>query len=119
MAKTTKKLGTLKAKDLEIGRTYSVKYSTFGRKTGSRGAFISTAFIIQTGETDDECVWVNCPSENESYKAIGIMTSAISNGNKLSIKSLTPVKNGNFVSFTYEVEEYITETELDGFEKIG
>lgn len=116
MAKS-KKLGTLKAKDLEVGKKYPVKYSTFGRKTGSRGAFISTSFIIQTGETDEECVWVNCPCENESYKAIGIITSAISNGNKLTIKSLTPVKNGSYVSFQYDVEEYIPD-ELEGFEPI-
>lgn len=112
MAKKNEKLGTLKATDLKIGTEYPVQYSTFGMKVGSRGRFLSASFIIQSDPEDENSkVWVNTPSEKDGYKVVGILTSALSNGHKLTIKSLTPVKNGDYTSFVYNVEEYIPEVE--------
>lgn len=122
MAKKNEKLGTLKATDLKIGNCYPVTYSSFGMKVGSRGRFLSASFIIQTDENNENSkVWVNTPSEKDAYKVVGILTSALSNGHKLTIKSLTPVKNGNYTSFVYDVEEYISEGETlnpDDFETL-
>jgi hypothetical protein len=63
-------------------------------------------------------VWVSTPNERSAYKAIGIMTGARINGNKVSIDSLTVEKNGKYYEFVFSLKEYIPEINEDEFEDI-
>lgn len=110
--KNEKKLGYTTIKDLEKRVVYPVKYSTFSKRTGSRGNFMSASFIIQIGETEDDVVWISTPTENSAFKAIGIMTSQVlSTGERLGITALEVVENNKYLDFRFTVEPYTTDTE--------
>lgn len=109
MAKNSKNTyGNLKIADLEVGTEYPVKYSCFKRVVGTRGAFMSASFLIQTDPNNDEaCAWVSTPNEKSAYKAIGCMTCSV-NGFKSKVTSITPVKSGNsnYLDFEINITEY-------------
>ena len=116
MSKNNEKLGNKKIDSLEIGTTYKVNYSCFRKVNGSRGDFMSASFIIENAEGNK--VWVSTPNERSAYKAIGVMTSARINGNKVTITGLRVVKNGKYLEFEYEVTEYVPEIDEEEFEDI-
>lgn len=117
MANTNnEKLGNVKIDRLGVGKTYKVHYSCFKKVNGSRGDFMSASFIIENEKGVK--VWVSTPNERSAYKAIGIMTGARINGNKVSIDSLTVEKNGKYLEFVYNLVEYVPEINPDEFEPI-
>lgn len=116
MSKNNEKLGNKKIDSLQIGTTYKVNYSCFRKVNGSRGDFMSASFIIENAEGNK--VWVSTPNERSAYKAIGVMTSARINGNKVSITGLRVVKNGKYLEFEYDVAEYVPEIDEEEFEDI-
>lgn len=116
MSKNNEKLGNKKIDSLQIGTTYKVNYSCFRKVNGSRGDFMSASFIIENAEGNK--VWVSTPNERSAYKAIGVMTSARINGNKVTITGLRVVKNGKYLEFEYDVAEYVSELDEEEFEDI-
>lgn len=108
-----KNIGTKKIDTLEVGKTYEVKTCGFGKRSGSRGDFMSAYFMIKTGNDDNDVVFVNTPNERSAYKAIGVMTGAKINGNKVSISGLRVVKNGKYLEFEYDITEYVPEEEIN------
>lgn len=116
MSKNNEKLGNKKIDSLEVGTTYKVNYSCFRKVNSKRGDFMSASFIIEN--TDGDKVWVSTPNERSAYKAIGVMTAARINGNKVSITGLRVVKNGKYLEFEYDVAEYIPELDEEEFEDI-
>ncbi len=120
MAKSNsqEKLNNIKIENLKLNTTYKVCYSCFGKRTGSRGDFMSASFIIENAE-GNKC-WVSSPTERAAWKAIGIMTGARINGNKVSITGLHIEKNGKYLEMVFDVSEYIPEPEIneDEFEDI-
>ena len=116
MANTNEKLGNIKIDRLGVGKHYTVHYSCFRKVNGSRGDFMSASFIIENEKGVK--VWVSTPNEKSAYKAIGIMTGARINGNKVSITGLTVEKNGKYLEFVYDIAEYIPEINPDEFESI-
>lgn len=117
MANTnTEKLGNIKIDRLAVGKEYKVHYSCFRKVNGSRGDFMSASFIIENEKGVK--VWVSTPNEHSAFKAIGIMTGARINGNKVTINSLQVVKNGKYLEFVYNLGEYIPEMNEDEFEDI-
>lgn len=116
MSKNNEKLGNKKIDSLQIGTTYKVNYSCFRKVNGSRGDFMSASFIIENAEGNK--VWVSTPNERSAYKAIGVMTSARINGNKVTITGLRVVKNGKYLEFEYDVTEYTPELDEEEFEDI-
>lgn len=117
MANTNnEKLGNVKIDRLGVGKIYKVHYSCFKKVNGSRGDFMSASFIIENEKGVK--VWVSTPNERSAYKAIGIMTGARINGNKVSIDSLTVEKNGKYLEFVYNLVEYVPEINPDEFESI-
>lgn len=116
MSKNNEKLGNKKIDSLEVGTTYKVNYSCFRKVNGSRGDFMSASFIIENAEGNK--VWVSTPNERSAYKAIGVMTSARINGNKVTITGLRVVKNGKYLEFEYDVTEYVPEIDEEEFEDI-
>ena len=117
MAKTqNEKLGNITIDRLSVGKVYKVHYSCFKKVRGSRGDFMSASFIIENDKGVK--VWVSTPNERSAYKAIGVMTGARINGNKVSIDSLTVEKNGKYLEFVYNVVEYVPEIKEDEFEDI-
>lgn len=115
--KKNEKLGNKKIDSLTVGKTYKVNYSCFRKVIGSRGDFMSASFIIET-ENGNQC-WVSTPNERSAYKAIGIMTGARINGNRVTITGLHVEKNGKYLEFVYDVAEYIPdEINPDEFEEI-
>ena len=116
MSKNNEKLGNKKIDSLQVGTTYKVNYSCFRKVNGSRGDFMSASFIIENEKGDK--VWVSTPNERSAYKAIGVMTSARINGNKVTITGLRVVKNGKYLEFEYDVAEYIPELDEEEFEDI-
>lgn len=116
MANTNEKLGNVKIDRLGVGKHYKVHYSCFRKVNGSRGDFMSASFIIENEKGVK--VWVSTPNEKSAYKAIGIMTGARINGNKVSITGLTVEKNGKYLEFVYDISEYIPEINPDEFESI-
>lgn len=116
MSKNNEKLGNKKIDSLQVGTTYKVNYSCFRKVNGSRGDFMSASFIIENAEGNK--VWVSTPNERSAYKAIGVMTSARINGNKVSITGLRVVKNGKYLEFEYDISEYIPELNEEEFEDI-
>ena len=116
MSKNNEKLGNKKIDSLEVGTTYKVNYSCFRTVNGKRGDFMSASFIIENADGDK--VWVCTPNERSAYKAIGVMTAARINGNKVSITGLRVVKNGKYLEFEYDVTEYIPEIDEEEFEDI-
>lgn len=110
-----KNIGTKKIDTLEVGKTYEVKTCGFGKRSGSRGDFMSAYFMIKTGENADDVVFVNTPNERSAYKAIGVMTGAKINGNKVSITGLRVVKNGKYLEYEYDITEYVPEINPDEF----
>ena len=116
MSKNNEKLGNKKIDSLQVGTTYKVNYSCFRKVNSSRGDFMSASFIIENAEGDK--VWVSTPNERSAYKAIGVMTSARINGNKVTITGLRVVKNGKYLEFEYDVAEYIPEIDAEEFEDI-
>jgi hypothetical protein len=77
---------------------------------------MSASFIIENAEGSK--VWVSTPNERSAYKAIGVMTSARINGNKVSITGLRVVKNGKYLEFEYDIAEYVPEIDEEEFEDI-
>lgn len=116
MSKNNEKLGNKKIDSLQVGTTYKVNYSCFRKVNGSRGDFMSASFIIENAEGNK--VWVSTPNERSAYKAIGVMTSARINGNKVTITGLRVVKNGKYLEFEYDVTEYTPELDEEEFEDI-
>lgn len=116
MSKNNEKLGNKKIDSLQVGTTYKVNYSCFRKVNGSRGDFMSASFIIENAEGNK--VWVSTPNERSAYKAIGVMTSARINGNKVTITGLRVVKNGKYLEFEYDVSEYVPELDEEEFEDI-
>ena len=117
MANTqNEKLGNITIDRLSVGKVYKVHYSCFKKVRGSRGDFMSASFIIENDKGVK--VWVSTPNERSAYKAIGVMTGARINGNKVSIDSLTVEKNGKYLEFVYNVVEYVPEIKEDEFEDI-
>lgn len=114
--KNNEQLGNKKIDTLEIGKTYKVCYSCFRKVNSSRGDFMSASFILENDK--GEKVWISTPNERSAYKAIGIMTGARINGNKVSITSLHVEKNGKYLEFVYDLTEYIPEINEDEFETI-
>ena len=114
--KNTEKLGNVTIDRLGVGKVYKVHYSCFKKVKGSRGDFMSASFIIENDKGVK--VWVSTPNERSAYKAIGIMTGARINGNKVSIDSLTVEKNGKYYEFVFSLKEYIPEINEDEFEDI-
>lgn len=114
--KNTEKLGNVTIDRLGISKVYKVYYSCFKKVKGSRGDFMSASFIIENDKGVK--VWVSTPNERSAYKAIGIMTGARINGNKVSIDSLTVEKNGKYYEFVFNLKEYIPEINEDEFEDI-
>lgn len=114
MAKNAKNTyGNLKITDLEVGTEYPVKYSCFKRVAGSRGAFMSASFLIQTDPNNAEaCAWVSTPNEKSAYKAIGCMTCSV-NGFNSKVTSITPVKSGNsnYLDFEINITAYTPESD--------
>lgn len=110
-----KNIGTKRIDTLEVGKTYPVKTCGFGKRSGSRGDFMSAYFLIQTGENENDVVFVNSPNERSAYKAIGVITGAKINGNKVSISGLRVVKNGKYLEYEYDICEYIPELDPDDF----
>lgn len=106
-----KNIGTKKIDTLEVNKTYPVKTCGFGKRSGSRGDFMSAYFMIQTGNDINDVVFVNTPNERSAYKAIGVMTGAKVNGNKVTITGLRVVKNGKYLEFEYDIIEYVPETD--------
>ena len=116
MSKNNEKLGNKRIDSLQVGTTYKVNYSCFRKVNGSRGDFMSASFIIENAEGNK--VWVSTPNERSAYKAIGVMTSARINGNKVTITGLRVVKNGKYLEFEYDVAEYVPELDEEEFEDI-
>lgn len=116
MSKSNEKFGNKKIDSLQVGTTYKVNYSCFRKVNGSRGDFMSASFIIENAEGNK--VWVSTPNERSAYKAIGVMTSARINGNKVTITGLRVVKNGKYLEFEYDVTEYTPELDEEEFEDI-
>lgn len=119
MANKNEKLGNKKIDTLTIGKTYKVAYSCFKKVNGSRGDFMSASFILEN--EDGVKVWTSTPNERSAYKAIGIMTAARINGNKATITGLRVIKNGKYLEFEYDLDEYIPDDvpeNLDDFEEI-
>lgn len=116
MSKNNEKLGNKKIDSLEVGTTYKVNYSCFRKVNGSRGDFMSASFIIENAKGNK--VWVSTPNERSAYKAIGVMTAARINGNKVTITGLRVVKNGKYLEFEYDVAEYVPELDEEEFEDI-
>lgn len=117
MTKKKEKLGNKKIDSLEVGKNYKVIYSCFRKVNGLRGDFMSASFIIEN-EKGNQC-WVSTPNERSAYKAIGIMTGARINGNRVTITGLHVEKNGKYLEFVYDVAEYIPEEIVpDEFEDI-
>lgn len=114
--KNAEKLGNVTIDRLGVGKVYKVHYSCFKKVRGSRGDFMSASFIIENDKGVK--VWVSTPNERSAYKAIGIMTGARINGNKVSIDSLTVEKNGKYYEFVFSLKEYIPEINEDEFEDI-
>lgn len=110
------KLGNITIDRLGVGKTYKVHYSCFKKVKGSRGDFMSASFIIENDKGVK--VWVSTPNERSAYKAIGIMTGARINGNKVSIDSLSVEKNGKYFEFVFNLAEYVPEINEDEFEDI-
>ena len=96
------KLGNITIDRLGVGKTYKVHYSCFKKVKGSRGDFMSASFIIENDKGVK--VWVSTPNERSAYKAIGIMTGARINGNKVSIDSLSVEKNGKYLEFVFNLQ---------------
>lgn len=102
---TEKITKNVNAKDLTVNGFFKVKYSTFKKVNGKRGAFMSASFIVE--DVNGEKFWVSTPSENSALKAIGIMTSAINaDGDKFGIIGLTPVERNGYVDFIYTIAPY-------------
>lgn len=118
MAKSnnTEKLGNIKIDRLAVGKPYKVHYSCFRKVNGSRGDFMSASFIIENEKGVK--VWVSTPNERSAYKAIGIMTGARINGNKVTIDELQVEKNGKYLEFVFSVREYVPEIDESEFEDI-
>ena len=110
------KLGNITIDRLGVGKTYKVHYSCFKKVKGSRGDFMSASFIIENDKGVK--VWVSSPNERSAYKAIGIMTGARINGNKVSIDSLSVEKNGKYLEFVFNLVEYVPQINEDEFEDI-
>ena len=110
------KLGNITIDRLGVGKTYKVHYSCFKKVRGSRGDFMSASFIIENEKGVK--VWVSTPNERSAYKAIGIMTGARINGNKVSIDSLSVEKNGKYLEFVFNLVEYVPQINEDEFEDI-
>lgn len=110
------KLGNVTIDRLGVGKTYKVHYSCFKKVKGSRGDFMSASFIIENDKGVK--VWVSSPNERSAYKAIGIMTGARINGNKVTIDSLSVEKNGKYFEFVFNLAEYVPEINEDEFEDI-
>lgn len=110
------KLGNITIDRLGVGKVYKVHYSCFKKVRGSRGDFMSASFIIENDKGVK--VWVSTPNERSAYKAIGIMTGARINGNKVSIDSLTVEKNGKYFEFVFNLVEYVPEINENEFEDI-
>ena len=77
---------------------------------------MSASFIIEN-EKGDKC-WVSTPNERSAYKAIGVMTGKLINGNRTTITGLRVIKNGKYLEFEYDLAEYIPEINEDEFEEI-
>lgn len=116
--------GKMNIKELvTLGNAFPVKYAGFKKVTGTRGAFMSAYFLVQTGETENEVVWVNTPRESSAFKAIGAMTSEI-NGNPVNITGIEITEHNGYYDFKYELTERISDempNEIDtgDFEAIG
>lgn len=108
--------GTKSIKTLELNKTYSVEYAGFKKASGSRGDFMSVSMLI-SNENGDK-VWVNSLNERMAYKLIGIMTYSRINGNKVSIKGIRHVMNGNYDEIEVDIDEYIPDVNSDGFETL-
>lgn len=105
MAKKKIEYGKMTIKELAtIGNTFPVKYAGFKKVVGNRGAFMSAYFLVQTGDTENDCVWVNTPRESSAFKAIGAMTSSI-NDNPVNITGITITEHNGYYDFKYELTE--------------
>lgn len=117
MARKRNDYGKMSIKELAtLGNTFPVKYAGFKKVTGTRGSFMSAYFLVQTGENDNELVWVNTPRESSAFKAIGAMTSEI-NGNPVNVVGLEITCNNNYYDFKYELTERVFDempNETDG-----
>lgn len=109
MPKKNEKLGTKKIDTMQVGVPYKVNYSSFAKKSGSRGDFMSASFICE--DSDGNQFWVNTPNEKSAYKAIGVISQTRINGHKATITSLEVIKNGKYFDFAYTLAEYIPEDE--------
>lgn len=116
MSKKKEQLGTKKIDSLQAGITYKVNYSCFRKVNSSRGDFMSASFIIEN-PNGDKC-WVSTPNERSAYKAIGVMTGTRINGRRTTIIGLRVVKNGKYLEFEYDLDEYIPELDESEFEEI-
>lgn len=122
MAKKKNEYGKMTIKELAtLGNTFPVKYAGFKKVTGMRGSFMSAYFLVQTGETENDLVWVNTPRETSAFKAIGAMTSTI-NGNPTNITRIEITCSNNYYDFKYELTERVFEEmpdeNNDGWENI-
>lgn len=103
MAKKKNEYGKMTIKELAlIGKKFLVKYAGFKKVVGTRGAFMSAYFLVQTGETETDLVWVNTPRESSAFKAIGAMTSEIDN-TPVNITSLEITETNGFYDFKYSL----------------
>lgn len=110
--------GKMTIKELaSIGTEFPVKYAGFKKVTSTRGAFMSAYFLVQTGETENECVWVNTPRETSAFKAIGAMTSTI-NGNPVNITGIEITVNNSYYDFKYELAERVSDEISSEWENI-
>lgn len=115
--KKTENYGKMTIKELAlIGTKFPVKYAGFKKVVGTRGAFMSAYLLVQTGETENDLVWVNTPRETSAFKAIGAMTSTI-NGNPVNITGIEITNTNNYFDFKYELTERVFDempNETDG-----
>lgn len=101
--------GKMTIKELaSLGKTFPVKYAGFKKVVGARGSFMSAYFLIQTGDTENDCVWVNTPREASAFKAIGAMTATI-NGNPVNITGIEITQSNSYYDFKYELTERVFE----------
>lgn len=109
MSKKRKEYGTMNIKELSaLGNRFTVKYAGFKKVVSTRGTFMSAYFLVQTGETEDDLVWVNTPRESSAFKAIGAMTSTI-NGNPVNITGIEITQINNYYDFKYNLSERVFE----------
>lgn len=122
--KRTNEYGKMNIKELAtLGNNFPVKYAGFKKVVGNRGAFMSAYFLVQTGDTENELVWVNTPRESSAFKAIGAMTSEI-NGNPVNITGIEITEHNGYYDFKYELTErefddMPNEIDTSDFETIG